>query len=105
MNIVTLKKSAIAALTIAVVATGSLSASTAPAAAGGKHFGAGFGAGLAIGLIGNRGYRRDRGYHGNTRYYYGRSFSGGAYDDCWNEYRVRRDRYGERYRLKVRVCN
>ena len=83
MIIVTLKKSIITALTVAVLATASLSTTTAPAAAGGKHFGHGFGAGLAIGLIGG-GYRRDRGYYGHGRYYDDRRYYGRR---CWTEYR------------------
>ncbi|PCI05854.1 MAG: hypothetical protein COB78_04555 [Hyphomicrobiales bacterium] len=85
MNIVSLKKTAIAALTIAVVVTGSLSATTAPAAAGGKHFGAGLVGGLAIGLIAG-GYRRDRGYYGHGRHYYDeRRYYNRS--DCGYEYR------------------
>lgn len=99
MNIVTLKKSAIAALTIAVVATGSLSATTAPAAAGGKHFGAGLVGGIALGLIaggGRRGYYDDR-YYDDRRYY--------SRQRCWNERQWRTNRWGERYSVRVRVCN
>jgi len=98
MNIVAIKKSAIAALTVAVVVTGSLSATTAPAAAGGKHFGAGFGAGLAIGLIGG-GYGR---HQGHRRYYDDRYSS---HRRCWTERRWRTNRYGESYRVRVEICN
>ena len=100
MNIVTLKKSIITALTVAVVATASLSTTTAPAAAGGKHFGAGFGAGLAIGLVGG-GYRRHHGRH----HYRGDRYYGGGYRDCWTERRWRRNHWGERYSVRVRICN
>lgn len=95
MNIVTLKKSAIAALTVVVVATGSLSATTAPAAAGGKHFGAGLVGGLALGLIAG-GHRRG---HYDDRYY------GRRHRDCWTERQWRRNQWGESYRVRVRVCN
>ncbi|MFK5980145.1 MAG: hypothetical protein QM488_14785 [Rhizobiaceae bacterium] len=99
MNIVTLKKSILTALTVAVVATGSLSATTAPAAAGGKHFGSGLGVGLAIGLIGG-GYRRHHGRHG-----YGHRYYGNGYRDCWTERRWRRNHWGERYSVRVQICN
>ena len=88
MNIATLKKSAIAALTVAVVVTGSLSAT--PAAAGGKHFGAGLVGGIALGLLAGghrRGYREDRYY--DDRRYYNRH--------CWYEYR-----WSHRYHREVR---
>ena len=89
MNIAIIKKSAIAALTVAIIATGSLSASTSTASAGGKHFGAALLGGLAVGLIAStargRGYSRVR--------------------DCWTERQWRVNRYGEEYPVRVRVCN
>ena len=91
MNIAIIKKSAIAALTVAIIATGSLSASTSTASAGGKHFGAALLGGLAIGLIASsaRGRGRGRGYA----------------RECWTERQWRVNRYGEEYSVRVRVCN
>ncbi|MBL4599619.1 MAG: hypothetical protein JKX93_11690 [Rhizobiaceae bacterium] len=89
MNIAIIKKSAIAALTVAIIATGSLSASTSTASAGGKHFGAALLGGLAIGLIASA--ARGRG-HGYAR-------------ECWTERQWRVNRYGEEYSVRVRVCN
>ncbi|MBL4732045.1 MAG: hypothetical protein JKY82_05520 [Rhizobiaceae bacterium] len=87
MNIAIIKKPAIAALTVAIIATGSLSASTSTAFAGGKHFGAALLGGLAIGLIASAA----RG-HGYAR-------------ECWTERQWRVNRYGEEYSVRVRVCN
>ena len=89
MNIAIIKKSAIAALTVAIIATGSLSASTSTAFAGGKHFGAALLGGLAIGLIASA--ARGRG-HGYAR-------------ECWTERQWSVNRYGEEYSVRVRVCN
>lgn len=97
MNIVTIKKSAIAALTIAAIVTGSLSATTAPAAAGGKNFGAGLVGGIALGIIAGghrRGYREDRYSYDDRRYYSPRK--------CWYEYRWSPRRQRE---VRRRFCN
>ncbi|MBL4600421.1 MAG: hypothetical protein JKX93_15780 [Rhizobiaceae bacterium] len=89
MNIAIIKKSAIAALTVAIIATGSLSASTSTASAGGKHFGAALLGGLAIGLIASSARGRSRSYA----------------RECWTERQWRVNRYGEEYSVRVRVCN
>lgn len=105
MNIVTLKKSILAAITVAVVATGSLSATTAPAAAGGKHFGTGLAGGIALGLIAGghrRGYREDRNYYDDRRHYKRRHYK--RRHRCWTERRWERNQWGERRRVRYEVC-
>ena len=88
------KKATVAALAIAVVATGTMAQSTSAAHAGKKHFGAG----LAIGLIGGIAAAAA---HRNSHRTYERTYV----RECWWEDRVRYNRYGDRVIRSVKVCS
>jgi len=96
MNIAIIRKSAIAAIAVAVVATGTLAGATSQAEAGNKFWkGAaiGFGAAFIANSIHN--HNRHHSSHHSTHYT----------DDCWYETEKRWDDYGDHYFVKVKYCS
>ena len=85
MTIAIIKKTAIAAVAVAVVATGSITATTGSANAHHREWGISINLGTLKDKI-----TRDRGYDD---------------EECWTEKRVRYNRYGDRIVKRVRICD
>ena len=88
MNMI--KKTAVAALAVTVIATGSLATASQAQAGKFKH---GAAIGLGLGLLGGLAIAN---HHNRTTHYTTRR--------CWWEEQVRYDRYGDPYYKDVKVC-